>query len=633
MGKSYRKTETERAAERAQKAEWLAVAQQQQAYKNNGSGDFLPDSRTYERGVINQGGEGAYLAPVDFGRDSGRTRDFDTLEQVPQPVADGPVLTALDDIESTEMTKSYYDNLGKINQLSAHAAANGFNITKPNPMNKEQMELSTIYGKMVANNKLMGNTLKSGYEAVTEGSKEGNVFTKGRYTSTRADFVHSQDMYNNMVTTLAGDLTQLDRQGDVDAANARIQEGRDYLTGEYERLNDIGDFEGAKLAQRAMMSLDDVATNRKGEELDLKRQKLEEEKKKNRFKIGSGDNNLNALKGLQTDFWKMVKHRDTSALSPYYNVTMGEDANGKPILKITTKENMKGKGIPDAAEISLDDMDTGYDQFVGLMLAANKSFYKGLEHSMVGQMSPMSEYIPYPKDNWYINSLGERVEKTGQTEESESGWGGFMNDTKISDENLSDMQDIVTSLGGLLVDSKKPDNPVVGIRRGDGNTEHNESFYLEYEDKTTSEPYDMSTDVGKKKWKSLFDFAKTNNNKPLNDRLSIIKEKVEKEQAIEKQAFIDAGGLESNFKPSPSVLDVLPFQSNEAMKIEEGQVPTGDRIFFFDEDDKISWKERGDRGGSFSYSESSSSKKPVENSVTPKKITLGGIIANQQKKE
>ena len=70
-------------------------------------------------------------------------------------------------------TDVYYDNVKKLNEMSAFAASNGMNIKQPDPLDKNQRNISNYYNQLLKETMQLASQLKQGYDAEKMRAEKG----------------------------------------------------------------------------------------------------------------------------------------------------------------------------------------------------------------------------------------------------------------------------------------------------------------------------------------------------------------------------------------------------------------------------------------------------------------------------
>lgn len=336
-----------------------------------------------------EAGGQAYYMPVDFGANV-MTDDYFRGQgeaMMPQQV-DPNMIDPLEDLEVVQgYTDVYYENVNKLNDMANKAAKMGFDVTKPDAFNPDQLALHRAYNDLKTGTLELGWQLKHGREDVKIGLNKGMLF-EGHQGAT----VGSRDYTNpNM---LDKDLVEANKMMKTYFDNNAFTKAEEYydevVAGWEQRATEAEarkDFKEAETFRRKILALNKPTMDR-NKILD-RNQRAEEAKHKKKGKLG----NKEEIEDLFMEAWGIQNWGQEGLLSDYPGATINT-VGGQRIVSYKNKNKetvefpvsdwtslmkflVEGKGQW-AGKISKEDFET-YNELYGEWLPPDEdNFYIGL---------------------------------------------------------------------------------------------------------------------------------------------------------------------------------------------------------------------------------------------------------------
>lgn len=400
-------------------------------------------------------GGNAYIMGVDYGANVTPPDVLNEKMRYGVQPGENPMYQEEKNLENVDnLTPQYYDNVSQLHKLSSFAARNGFNITSPDPMDKNQMVFYKQYKDLLGQTKYMASQLNEGYRAQEMRAKNPNEYRSvvgtgaGEYRSTQMQDLSGTDLHPVIHEF---NSTMQPVYYDTKSYKSKVAEA-DALKQQFYQMSVMaqqnGDMQSAMKWAEQMKAIETpVYDPSKNLDRGLEQQKINDARNKkpaSRYSNGVSEGDIGSLKEL---IFRMREHGDTGVISqdlPGANVT---DVGGNRYLEYIPKGSMTNEPV----RINLDNEEA----VANAIIENNPKFAK----MTVGDIQEFEKDHPNwapPKDiNFRVNKSMDNLDKLITN----------FNDDKISvDDVVKEISPILKlgKVGTAKIVDVKPSSDLIG---------------------------------------------------------------------------------------------------------------------------------------------------------------------------
>lgn len=505
-----------------------------------------------------EAGGQAYYMPVDFGANV-MTDDYFRGQgeaMMPQQV-DPNMIDPLEDLEVVQgYTDVYYENVNKLNDMANKAAKMGFDVTKPDAFNPDQLALHRAYNDLKTGTLELGWQLKHGREDVKTGLDKGMLFEGHQGATVGArDYTNPKMLDQDVIQINKMMKTYEDRQG------LKVAQGYyDEVVADWERraaeAEANGDAEEANTFRKKILAINKPTLDlNKEKDRALRAEKLKADKAKLKFQNRGRGQKIKNFLDLRDRVFDIQSKGDLSLFSGREGIEI-----------ITTRDGrfLETDGKADTPPIPLNDADAIMD-FILRTSAVDKDKKTG--EGMFGDLSSediaelkalVPDWKPRKSANYNLSFNTDMYWEAIDVfkDKSMQGWGesGLKQDPNTTYHGMTAEQ-FLENVGKVLEGSKYNDRTVVSFEIDESDGKEDLQLKLKYSD-GSDETINPVMEEG---------FASA------LERASLTKYRDELEAEIEEEELNEDGEKKKVKKPKyhlkPSDEENIPYSEGDIAKL------------------------------------------------------------------